>query len=469
MNAESITAIENNCIAKKTKDRYNSSNFNLIMWLYKNRATYIDFLRAELLVELDRVMSEPGISEKKKKSKARKVVVHGWLSKMVRKTIDDGLNQCPIDMTKMTYEVVGTYMAQRKNEDDKYLGKGTYCGIRSGVINLFTMSNLAPPPRFREQVSVLLKGFRRTITEQKVTTGESLEEGKDVMSYSCYKLLCEKFMQGDRDEYNFAHLFLTLEWNLMARADSIVNLSLNDFQWNDDALMVYLRKTKTDQEGSNGKTPYHLYANPVDPCLCVVLSLGVYLMSNPGILESRTGARLFPADFQYNRYSQILARVISENKEEFERIGVKVGSIGTHSARKGAATMAASGCTISPSMASICNRAQWKMGGTRDKYIKYENAGDQFLGRTLTGLNSLQKEFSISPPFFNTEAGELAAIDELLRTHVVGGGTISSALFEVLRMCFASVVYHHEFMLAHLNEYNRFRSHPLMNSFVDKQ
>ena len=227
----------------------------MIMWLYENRATYNDFLRAEVVAELDMVMSDARISGKKKKSEARKVVVQGWLSKMVRKTIDDGLNQCPIDMTKMTYEVVGTYMAQRKDGQDKYLGKGTYCGIRSGVINLFTMSNLSPPPRFREQVSVLLKGFRRTITEQKVIAGESLEEGKEVMSFACYKLLCEKFMQGNRDEYNFAHLFLTLEWNLMARADSIVNLSLNNFQWNDDALIVYLRKTKTDQEGSNGKPP----------------------------------------------------------------------------------------------------------------------------------------------------------------------------------------------------------------------
>jgi hypothetical protein len=90
-------------------------------------------------------------------------------------------------------------------------------------------------------------------------------------------------------------------------------------------------------------------------------------------------------------------KVITDNQDEFERLGVKVGSIGSHSARKGAATLAASGCTVSPSMASICNWAGWKIGGTRDKYIKYDSAGDQFLGRTLCGLNSLVKEFSTSP------------------------------------------------------------------------
>jgi hypothetical protein len=54
--------------------------------------------------------------------------------------------------------------------------------------------------------------------------------------------------------------------------------------------------------------------------------------------------------------------VIVDNSDEVERIGVKVGTIGSHSVRKGAATLAASGCTASPSMSLICNRAGWKMG-----------------------------------------------------------------------------------------------------------
>ena len=140
-NASSIATIENNCIARKTKDRYNSSNFNFIMWLYENKATFEGFLRPELLVELDIIMNDAAIPGKKKKTKARKVVVEGWLAKMVRKTRDDGMNQCPVNMSKITYEVVGTYMAQRKDGQDKYLGKGTYCGIRSGIINYYTMSH----------------------------------------------------------------------------------------------------------------------------------------------------------------------------------------------------------------------------------------------------------------------------------------------------------------------------------------
>ena len=86
---------------------------------------------------------------------------------------------------------------------------------------------------------------------------------------------------------------------------------------------------------------------------------------------------------------------------------MEVGDIGTHSAWKGVA----SGCTISPAMAAICNHAGWALGGSRDKYIKYEAAGDQFLGRTLCGLDPLSISFSVSPPFFDLGNAGIAELD----------------------------------------------------------
>ena len=127
--------------------------------------------------------------------------------------------------------------------------------------------------------------------------------------------------------------------------------------------------------------------------------------------------------------------MIKEKQEEFERIGARVGSIVTHSARKGAVTHAVSRCTVSPIMASICNMAQWKMGGTRDKYIKFENVGNKFQGRSLIGLNSLHREFSFYPPYFIRGAMALEGIDGLLYDHVIGGGTLSAPLFKVLWIC----------------------------------
>ena len=105
----------------------------------------------------------------------------------------------------------------------------------------------------------LLKGFTHTIVGQHVEAGESLVEGKDVMGFECLKLLCEKFYEGRNDEYHFAHLFLLLEWNLIARSDNIVHLHVNDFEWKSDSLLIYLKQSKHDQEGQNGKTPFHIF------------------------------------------------------------------------------------------------------------------------------------------------------------------------------------------------------------------
>lgn len=370
---------------------------------------------------------------------------------------------CLVDVSQLSYEIIASYLTSRKNNEGQYLSKTSYSGIRSSIVYLFTMSNSQPPALFRERMQTLLKGLKRTIIAHAVNTGTSLEEGKDAMSFACYSLLCKKFFEGEKAEYIFAHLFLTLEWNLIARSDNVVNLSVRDLEWRDDSLIVYLKRSKTDQEGVNGRTPYHLYANPLSPHLCVVLSLSTYVLCSPGLLES-DHQLLFPAQFQYNRYSKLLQRVISENEQEFERLGVKKESIGTHSARKGAATLAASGCTIAPSMSSICNRAGWKMGGTRDKYIKYESAGDQFLGRTLACLNSLTQEFSISPPFFHTlPDAQAEGIDTLLRSHIVGGSRCSSKLFELLRMCFASMIYHRQYMISTVSSKHKLLAHPLFN------
>ena len=75
--------------------------------------------------------------------------------------------------------------------------------------------------------------------------------------------------------------------------------------------------------------------------------------------------------------------------------------IGTHSIQKCAVIYVANGCTISPTMSSIFIQENWTIGGVEDIYIKYEKAGDQFVARTVSVLPIPNKEFSISPPYFD--------------------------------------------------------------------
>ena len=52
-------------------------------------------------------------------------------------------------------------------------------------------------------------------------------------------------------------------------------------------------------------------------------------------------------------------------------------------------------------MELICLRANWTLGGVKDRYIKYKKSGDQFVGRAVSGLPILKKYLSISPPYFD--------------------------------------------------------------------
>lgn len=75
---------------------------------------------------------------------------------------------------------------------------------------------------------------------------------------------------------------------------------------------------------------------------------------------------------------------------------------GTHSVRKGVATFACSGTTGGPSIASACLRVGWYLGGVQDRYIRYESAGDKYLGRVVAGLPLNSADFAALPPHFDT-------------------------------------------------------------------
>ena len=63
--------------------------------------------------------------------------------------------------------------------------------------------------------------------------------------------------------------------------------------------------------------------------------------------------------------------------------------------------MIATGCTVSPPIASLYIRAGWVMEGVIDKCILRENERDQYDKRCESCLNMLTKEFAVSPPCFD--------------------------------------------------------------------
>lgn len=104
-------------------------------------------------------------------------------------------------------------------------------------------------------------------------------------------------------------------------------------------------------------------------------------------------------------YSKALNRLLGDPdvEQELRLRGLFAADIGSHSTRKGAASYVASGSTACPSHAAITLRAGWKMPGVQDTYVRYEAAGDMFVGRTVAGLPFNSHLFSVlSPHFLNT-------------------------------------------------------------------
>ena len=69
-------------------------------------------------------------------------------------------------------------------------------------------------------------------------------------------------MAEEGKEYIFAHCYVTLEWNLMARSESIVHAHFFHITWEDDCLAFHFAKSKTDQTGKNSDQVWHVYATP---------------------------------------------------------------------------------------------------------------------------------------------------------------------------------------------------------------
>ena len=77
---------------------------------------------------------------------------------------------------------------------------------------------------------------------------------------------------------------------------------------------------------------------------------------------------------------------------------IKVEDLGVHSFRKGAAGYISSGSTCAPPQVATNLQAGWTMGVIQDIYLKYKVAGDQYVGRVVSGLPVCSAKFAILPP-----------------------------------------------------------------------
>ena len=97
---------------------------------------------------------------------------------------------------------------------------------------------------YETELSQFMSGLKRTVAEVRAESGRSLDEDKKGMSYEVYKRICEILFESDDDDYLFAHTFLTMEWNLLARSNNSFTLRVQHIEFKNDSLLFFLQNQK---------------------------------------------------------------------------------------------------------------------------------------------------------------------------------------------------------------------------------
>ena len=274
--------------------------------------------------------------------------------------------------------------------------------------------------------------------------------------------------------YVAAHTFLVLEWNLISRAEYLVDANIDLVSFTEDALLFNMGVTKTDQEGvKNVDHPWHVYSCPEHPEICAHLAVARLILANPEILNGQT--KLFDARSQYERFNGLLRKIVSseEHRDDFASLGISPEDFGTHSIRKGAATHVATGSTACPPIACICLQANWAMPGVMNRYIKYENAGDQFVCKCVSGRSRNNTMFAASSSYWDflaedAETGESqkAKLKVWLKDRLPEEAKDNERVYAVHKMAVAAIAFRRNYLDNHLHPESTLRSSTIWNDDV---
>ncbi len=125
----------------------------------------------------------------------------------------------------------------------------------------------------------------------------------------------------------------------MSRSENVVDCHAENLLWTEDALGFHFHCTKTEtDELGRGIMPFGVFM----PHL-ILQAIFVILLCHD---SSRGPNKLFPHSNQYECFMKVFLRVIHNNEEAFQHVGVMPGDVGLHSISKSSCNLAASGSTV---------------------------------------------------------------------------------------------------------------------------
>ncbi len=249
-----------------------------------------------------------------------------------------------------------------------------------------------------------------------------------------------------------------MQLGLNEQVSNVAELRGAHFSWENDSLIISIVRHKADQEGER-TDPKHCYANPMNPNVCVVTALAIFFAVYG--VPKNPRENIFEGKSQEKRFIDALRRILVANpniKTEMDRLNITVEDIASHSFRKGARSYCQGGTTGDPSTPSILLRGGWALEGIDKKYVRYEAAADQFIGRIFAMLSISSPEFAVLHPHFDV------VDDAVLRAVKASFPGAPKAMEAVLVQCLASLIFHRDFLRRNLVP-----EHPLFKSVLFTQ
>ena len=167
------------------------------------------------------------------------------------------------------------------------------------------------------------------------------------------------------------------------------------------------------------------------------------------------------------RYCTQLKQLLMSHIETVETY-IRPDHADSHGLRKGAATSASSGTTCPPPVSSLAARGEWCLSVVLGIYWQFADAGDNYLGRCLAGLDPNSDQFAILPPHFkdvNFAADpEYKEAMELMFGPILSNATIDKTA--VLVRCLCAVIYNLDYCIEIKDKYpgHSFMHIPLMSN-----
>lgn len=318
-------------------------------------------------------------------------------------------------------------------------------GYKSAIVDYYRANSIPFSSETTKFMTSFFAGYKRKIGDLKQKGVMSIIEGKQPITFQGYRYLCQKAIScenvSDFELNIFAHVFLILCWTLIARCHSVGSLMYNHISWNNDSMVIVFPTHKGDQNGETS-LPKHVYANPLEPSLCPILSFAIYIFCY-GFHRKGSKTQVFDGDsLSESRFSKWLKSFGVENEADFVSMGLAIVMIGTHSFRKGVASYLSSMCG-GPSAVAIYLRAGWSLGPVQSRYILEAEGSDQVCGRAATGLPLTDPSFATLPPHFHDVVLTLAEWEEILPGYTT---FYPESFRQVIPYLLASLTYHKNYL-----------------------